>query len=150
MKLKVCFLIVLCILLSGCGKNNYFYCKINVENNLEGYKLKGTYKITFKGNFVTYIEKKETYTSDDTDIISYFRQAKDLEYSNLLNNYGGVEYKVTNSERITQIEAKINVDKMDIKQLSKDGLIDKDYVTSNKISINGIKHIYEAKGAVCD
>ena len=39
---------------------------------------------------------------------------------------------------------------VDVKQMIKNGYLDKNYVINNKLTTSGIVKIYESKGAICD
>ena len=136
--------------LVGCSKNNYITCNIEVENKIENYNMNGIYKIYYKNNFVTNIEKQETYISPDQGVIEYFNEVKNLEYYNLNDLYNGFSYEIINEENSVGINVTIDLELVDIKQMLKDKKIDKDYVVSNKLTTSGIVKIYESKGAICD
>lgn len=150
MKVLKVLSILLVFLLVGCSKEKNFVCTINVDNKLQNYNITGSYKIYYKDNFVIRIEKKEKYLSNDESMLKFFEESKDLEYSNLSDRYSGVVYDIKSKNNLITIDATIDLKKFNISQMKKDGNIDKDYVVSNKLTVNGIKHIYEEKGAICN
>lgn len=148
--MKKIILVILVLILTGCDKNDYITCKINVDNKVQNYNMDGTYKIYYNDNYVTKIDKLEKYISSDKSMIDYFYESKNLEYYNLKDLYNGVEYKINSNEKSVNIDVKINMNLVDIKNMVKNGYLDKNYVISNKLTKSGIIKIYESKGAVCD
>ena len=148
MKKIISFIFVL--FLVGCSKSNYITCNIEVENKIENYNMNGIYKIYYKNNFVTNIEKKETYISPNESVIEYFDEVKNLEYYNLNDLYRGFSYEINREENKINLNATIDLNLVDIKQMVKDKKIDKDYIIGNELATSGIVDLYEAKGAICD
>lgn len=148
--MKKIIIFIFILFLVGCSKNNYITCNIEVENKIENYNMNGIYKIYYKNNFVTNIEKQETYISPDEDVIEYFNEVNNLEYYNLNDLYNGFSYEIIDEENSVGINVTIDLELVDIKQMVKDKKIDKDYVVSNKLTTSGIVKIYESKGAICD
>ena len=141
--------IIFILFLVGCSKGKYLTCDIDVENNIQNYVMTGTYKIYYDNNYVKKIEKKEKYISSDRSIINYFDEYKNLEYYNLKDLYGGIEYKINKNETSVNLNVNINLDLVDIKNMLKNGYINKDYIISNKLTTSGIVKFYESKGAKC-
>ena len=56
--MKKIILFIFTLFLVGCSKNEYITCNIDVDNKIENYNMNGVYKIYYKDNFVTSIEKK--------------------------------------------------------------------------------------------
>ena len=148
MKKIVPLLIV--ILLTGCTKDKYFNCKIDLNNEQMDYHLSATYKVYYKNSYVTKIEKNEIYETDNEDTYNYFNEAKNLEYMNLNNLYGGITYTVNLKKNKVVLDATLDMSIVDIKKMLKKQYIDKDYVIDNNLTVGGIKKIYIEKGAICD
>ena len=148
--MKKIIIFIFTLFLVGCSKNNYITCNIEVENKIENYNMNGIYKIYYKNNFVTNIEKKETYISHNQGVIEYFNEVKNLEYYNLNDLYNGFSYEIINEENSVGINVVIDLELVNIKQMVKDKKLDKDYVVSNKLTTSGIVNLYESKGAICD
>ena len=138
------------LLLTGCSKEKYFTCKIDLYNDIQEYKLDASYKVYYKDSYVTKIEKEEIYTSDKKTTLDYFNEYKALEYKNLNNLYSGVIHTIEYKENKVKLNATMDMTLMDIKKMIKDDYIDKDYVISGKLTTSGIKNIYKSKGANCD
>lgn len=149
-RLVIILLFINIFLLTGCTKDEYFVCEINLDNEIQEYHLDATYKVYYKKSFVTKIEKEEIYISSNKDTLNYFNEYKNLEYLNLNNLYGGVIHTVNLKQDKVSVNAIIDMSLTNIKQMVKDKYIDNNYVTSNKLTTGGIKNIYKEKGAICD
>ena len=147
-KLRVLILILI-LFITGCSKEKYIVCNINIENNIQKYSNIGTYKVYYKNNFVTKIEKQEKYISKDNEVIKYFKEYKELEYYDLNDKYGGVNYTIEDIENGIKISSKIDFKIIDVNKMAKEGKIDRDFVISKKLTLGGIKSIYKSKGAIC-
>lgn len=148
--LKIMFLLVVFICMSGCGNEKYFVCTIDLDNSKENYSLNATYKVYYDGNYVTKIEKNDYYSSNDLTVLDYFKEYKTLEYDNLNSLYGGFDYSVDLNENDLIFNTTINLEDVDIKKMLSNGDINSDYVVSNKLTTSGIKYLYKAKGAICE
>lgn len=148
--IKIFSFIFLILLLTGCGKEKYVTCTIDVDNTIENYQMTGTYKIYYSGNYVTRIQKLEQYVSQDKDMIDYFDEYKNLEYYKLNDFYDGFEYSVDKQEESVTLDATIDMNVVDLKKMVKDKYLDEDYVISNRLTVSGIKRFYKVKGASCD
>lgn len=138
------------LLLTGCSREKYFTCKIDLNNNIEEYKLDALYKVYYKNSFVTKVEKEEIYISDNEETLEYFNEYKNLEYKNINSLYGGTTYNVDLKEDKVVLNATIDMNLVDMDKIIKNKYIDKDYIVSNKLTVSGIKYIYKSKGAKCD
>lgn len=143
-------LFIFLILLTGCSKEKYFTCKINIANEMQNYTLNAEYKVYYKKSYVTKVEKKEVYKTQNEDTLDYFYEYKNLEYVNLNNLYGGFTHEVKKSADEVKLKATIDMSLVDIKKMKKDKYISSYYIVSNKLTTGGIKNIYEEKGAICD
>ena len=148
--MKKVFLLLIVMLLSGCSKENYFTCEIDLENKIQEYHLKATYKVYYKNSYVTKIEKSEIYETDNEDTYNYFNESKSLEYTNLNNLYGGITHTISLEENKVILDAAFDMNIVDIKKMIKNKYIDRDYVIGNNLTVGGIKNIYKEKGAICD
>ena len=149
MKVFKIFSLILILFLIGCSREKNFICTIDIKNNVQNYSVTGKYKVYYKKDFVTRIEKQEKYLSNDKSVIDFFRESKELENYNISDKYGGVIYDIKTSDDSVNIKVKIDFKDFNVAQMAKDGSIDRDYVLGNKLRVNGIKHIYEGKGAIC-
>ena len=141
--------LILVFFLAGCS-NKYISCDIEVENNVQNYNMTGSYKIYYKDNYVTKIEKNEKYISNDKDVISFFEESKNLEYDNLNDLYKGYTYSMKGYDTSVFVDVLIDMELVNLKQMVSDKQIDKDYVINGKLTTSGIVRFYESKGAICD
>ena len=132
--------------ITGCSKENYFICKIDLVNDINEYKLDAIYKVYYKDTYVTKIEKEEIYTSENNDTLNYFKEYKQLEYTDLNNLYNGYSYEVKLINNKVKLNTTIDMSLVDVGKMIKNNYIDKDYVISGKISVGGIKNIYKEGG----
>ena len=147
--IKILIFVCLLLILSGCKSKEYMECKIDLQNSLDNYSLTAVYKIYYEKSFVTKIVKEEKYVTSDPSKLDYINEYQSLDYYNLSDRYGGVEYNIKLEKDKLIINANIDLKKFDIKAMVKDGNIDKDYVISNRLTKGGIKRFYESKGAIC-
>lgn len=146
---KIFLIIIFVLILSGCKKEEYFTCKIDLYNDIQEYELNAIYKVYHDGSFVTKVEKKEKYISNNEETLDYFFEYKNLEYQSIESLYGGITYNVDLKEDKVIMNSTIDMTITNIKKMLKNKYIDKDYVVSNKLTISGIKKRYEEKGAIC-
>lgn len=149
-KIKIVFIFTLLILLTGCNKEKYMECTIDINNTLENYNLVGTYKVYYNKNYVTRIEKEETYNSSKEEVLKYFEEKENLEYTRLNDLYGGYEYSIKMDMEKVKVNSKIDMQLVSIKEMVNNNDLDKDYVVNNKLTITGAKYLYTSKGAICN
>lgn len=147
---KIFLIFIFVLILSGCKKEESFICTINLYNDIQEYELNAIYKVYHDGSFVTKVEKKEKYISNNEETLDYFFEYKNLEYQSVESLYGGITYNVDLKEDKVIMNSTIDMTITNIKKMLKNKYIDKDYVVSNKLTISGIKKRYEEKGAICD
>ena len=146
---KIFLIIIFVLILSGCKKEEYFNCKIDLYNDIQEYELNAIYKVYHDGSFVTKVEKEEKYISNNEETLDYFFEYKNLEYQSIESLYGGITYNVDLKEDKVIMTSNIDMTITNIKKMIQNKYIDKDYVVSNKLTISGIKKRYEEKGAIC-
>ena len=147
--IRVFSIFVLLLLVVGCKKDQYMICDISLNNETQNYELTAQYKVYYKKNYVTKIEKHEIYKSSDKKVVNYFNELNSLQYYDLSDKYKGVIYDIKAIEQGVEINSSINLKKFDIKRYVKDGRIYNKYVKGKKLLLSGLKKIYEAKGAIC-
>ena len=148
--MKKVVLLLIIVLLTGCSKDEYFTCKIDLNNEQMKYQLNAIYKVYYKNSYVTKIEKNEIYETKNEDTYKYFNETKNLEYLNLNNLYGGIIHTIKLKENKVILNATFDMNVIDIKKMVKDKYIDSDYIIGNNLTVGGIKNIYKEKGANCD
>ena len=151
MKKKFNMLIIfIFLLLVGCSKEKYTVCNLKLSDKNFGYNLNSTYKVYYDNNYVKKIDKKEVYSSQNEEVLNYFFDLKLIDYNNLNDLYGGYEFSIEQNKSSIIINTIIQLDKVDIKRMLKDGYIDNNYVVSNKLTVSGLKYLYQSKGFICD
>lgn len=148
-KFKI-LIIALMFIITGCGKDKYKICKLDLNNKSDNYILDATYKVYYSKGYVTKVEKSEIYESDDEDILKYFNDSKSIEYKNLNELYQGYSYDIKLLDGSINIASKVDMSTLDINKMVKDGFIDKGYTSNGRITLNGIKYVYTSKGFNCD
>ena len=141
--------IIFILMTCGCGKDKYILCTNKVDNKIQNYELYAEYKIYYDGNFVKKIEKLEKYSSNDLEVLDYFEEYKDLYYNNFKDLYGGYTYTISKDKKNVEIKTTINLDEVNIKQMIRDDILDKNYSSSNKLTKSGAIYYYEGIGAIC-
>ncbi len=142
-------ILIFMFLITGCGKEKYFVCTIDLENKEQNYTQNSIYKIYYKNSYVTKIEKEELYKSTDEYILNYFNEYKNLEYSNFKDIYGGYDFNISYKDDQIKIKSFINMENVDIKKMILNGYINEDYIVNNNLTTGGIQYYYKEKGAVC-
>ena len=143
-------ILILLLVITGCSSDKSFICKMDIENDIQDYKLDGTYTIYYKDSYVTKIEKIEKYNSTNQDTLDYLNEYLNLDYENLNIKYNGYTYDVLLSEDYVRLESVIDMNLVDVKKMKKDNYIEEDYVIGENITTSGIKYFYEQKGAICE
>ena len=143
-------ILILLLVITGCSSDKSFICKMDIENDIQDYKLDGTYTIYYKDSYVTKIEKIEKYNSTNQDTLDYLDEYLNLDYENLNRKYNGYTYDVLLSEDYVRLESVIDMNLVDVKKMKKDNYIEEDYVIGENITTSGIKYFYEQKGAICE
>ena len=130
---KIILLLVL-IILTGCS-DKYITCSSNTSNEDMKYDYSASYKVYYKGKYVTKIIKEEKY--------------KTLEYKHLSDVYGGYDYKIDLKRDEIKVKATINAKELDVEKMIKNDMIDKYYTSKNRIYLSGLKKHYESKNIIC-
>ena len=148
---KILFGFLGIILLTGCGdKKQVSKCTLNSDQSASGYTINSTYEIYSTNDIVSSVKTKEVVTSKNTTILAYFEDLLNKQYKSASETYGGYTYKVTNKDGKVTSEVTINYDKMNLSKFVKDNASMKSYVNkSNKLTLDGVKKIYEGLGATC-
>lgn len=155
-KLKKIFVVLGCstlaLTLVGCGaKEKTFTCTLYKKDVINNYELTSTYKVYATGDVVDKVETTEFVKSDNALMIDYFEETLEKSYKSMNEAYGGYDNKITKEElELTSITT-IDYSNMDIAQLIKDDSSMKSIVNNNnKITVEGIKSLYEQLGAECE
>lgn len=142
----------LAITLVGCGaKEKTFTCTLYKKDVINNYELTSTYKVYATGDVVDKVETTEFVKSDNALMIDYFEETLEKSYKSMNEAYGGYDNKITKEElELTSITT-VDYNNMNIDQLVKDDSSMKSIVNdNNKITVEGIKNLYEQLGAECE
>lgn len=148
------FAVFICVLvLAGCGneEQRVVKCTLTQNNVAQGYKVSSEYKIYTDGKIVNKVETTEIATSDNSEILDYLENYENTLYTNMNNEYGGYDFKITNENGTLTAITKIDYTKLDMKKLAKDQSSMKNYMNDkNEITLEGIKALYKSMGATCE
>lgn len=152
--IKIIFVFIGIIFICGCQKTtigqNVTKCTLDNDQSKSGYKVKTTYKIYSKNDIVTKVDTNEILTSENTTIIKYFDDLYKKQYKSENDKYGGYTYDVKTDKNKVILNVTINYNKIDLDSYIKDNSAMKSYVNKdNKMTLKGIKTMYESLGAKC-
>lgn len=147
--------LTLALTLSGCGEKKLeertLTCTLYQKNVINNYELNSTYKIYATGEVVNKVETTEVVNSDDETVIDYFEETLDTSYTSMNNAYGGYDYNITRENGTLTATTTIDYNEMDLEQLATDDASMKAIINEDKkITIEGIKSLYEQMGAECE
>ena len=140
-------LLVLCILLTGCGKT--ITCN-NPKSEQKDYSISTDYKIKAKGDIVTSITIKQVIESKEKKVLKNFKKQLEDQYKSNNNIYGGYDYKVSIKGKTLTADITIDYKKFDLAKFVKtNGAMKKFVNKDNKLTVKGAKKMYESTGAKC-
>lgn len=151
--IKLVSVIFLTLLLTGCGKEEkevITNCKFSSNVPSSNYSLNSTYTVYSKDDVVNKVVTEEIVTSENEDILEYFKEYLNKTYSAQNDTYGGVtnEVKVEDGKVISSTT--IDYNKMDLDKYVEDNSALNNYVNDdNRLTTEGVVSIYKALGAVC-
>lgn len=137
-------------LLVGCGnKGGTIECTLSSKDVVNGYELNSTYKIKYTNDYVNSVETVEVVSSDNSEVLDYFKKNLEDTYKKTNENYGGYDYNVTKDQNKVTANVTIDYSKMNLDQFIKDQPALKSYTKDGKLLVDGVKSLYEAMGATC-
>ncbi len=149
----VLFLLSFMFLITGCMSNKEVVtkCELTSDQSSQGYNLKTTYQIYSKGNVVNKVSMNEVVTSDKENVLTYFETYLNNSYKSLDDKYGGYDFKITKTTKDVSSNVTIDYNKMNLKKYISDNSSMKAFVNKdNKMTLKGVKKIYETLGATCE
>lgn len=148
---KLTFVMMLVVLLAGCGKDKVIKCTLNSDQSASGYKIKSEYNMYSTGDIVNKVVTTETVESKNNTILAYFEKQLKTQYKTNNDNYGGYTYEITNKDGKVVSKVTIDYTKMNLNKFIKDNPAMKSYVNkSNKLTVSGVKSMYQSLGAKCE
>ena len=135
---------------AGCGSSNKVTCTLESDQSASGYKLKAEYNIYYDGDVVTKVDTTETIESSNNSILSYFEKATKEQYKTNNEKYKGYDYEVTNKDGKVVSKVTVDYSKQDLKKFVEDNPAMESFVNKdNKLTLDGVKSMYESVGATC-
>ena len=149
---KLTFAFMLIVLLTGClGKDKVTKCTLKSDQSASGYKITSEYNVYSSKDEVNKVVTTETVESKNNTILAYFEKQLKSQYKANNDSYGGYKYEVTNKDGKVVSKVTIDYSKMNLNKFVKDNPAMKSYVNkSNKITVKGIKSMYQSMGATCE
>ena len=148
--LGFCLSFCMMLVLTACGSSNEEVLTCTLKQDVGNYELESTYKAYHVNGIVNRVETIEVVSSDDSSILSAFETTLNASYKTMNNLYGGYKYSVTiNGNKLTA-KADIDYTELDLDKLIKADSSMKSIVNNdNKITLDGVRTLYEQLGAKC-
>jgi len=144
--ISVGLVLVLCILLTGCGKT----MKCNSSSKQKDYTISTDYVIKSNKDIVTKVTIKQVIESKDKDVLKNFESQLKSQYESNNKAYGGYDYKLKISGKKLTADITIDYTKFDLDKFVKANAAMKEYVNkNNKLTLEGAKKMYKSTGATC-
>lgn len=146
--MKKVILLVCVLLLCGCGTKTM---KCESTSKQEKYTMNSSYTVYYGGGVVKKVSTVETVESSDSEFLTKVEKDLNDSYNRSEENYGGYTYNITNKDGKVTSTVTVDYKKMDLDKFIKDNEAMKSYVNDkNKITLEGIKKMYESMGAKCE
>lgn len=150
----LCILIILAIIILLAVKFIFFNSVnltcMNISNQKnEGYKIKNIYTISADNGIVSKVVIKEIITSKKSEILSDFKNQLNSQYEYNKKMYGGYSYEIiTNNDKLL-VDVTVDYNDINLELFIKDNEAMKKYTKNNKLTLEGVKKLYESTGAKC-
>lgn len=162
----ICFVVLLC----ACGKkenknnptntgtggngggssSNTMECVHDTTNTTDNYSIHSKYTVYHNGKYVEKIKIDKTISSSESDVVDYMKTSYDTSYDNMQRLYGGYTYTSTLDGGSAVYDITIDCLTIKMKELSNDFITIIPYIDEdNHISLEGVRTIYESRGATC-
>ena len=147
---SVTLVLTVVLFTAGCGSSNTIKCTLESDQSASGYKIKAEYVIYKDGDIASKVETTETIESSNTTVLSYFEKSAKEQYKTNNEKYGGYDYKITNENGKVTSKVIVDYTKQDLNKFIEDNPAMKSYVNEdNKLTVDGVKTMYESLGATC-
>ncbi len=149
MVLKKLGLLVLVILLSGCGAKEEKITNCTISGLYsENMSVKANYKITSKGKYVTFVEStEEMAVFDDETRKDYYNKAQ--EQASFFKNIEYYDAYIDISDKTIRSVVTIDYAHINMNDLLKVNPMMKDYLKNGKIKVDDMIEAYKNIGASC-
>lgn len=152
MKRKYLFLAVIIsvmFLVTGCSSNSKektMTCSRTMDQN--EMKTSLSYKISYKGDYVTRVKSEESIETSDTSTLDTYKEQIEKIYS----PYKDVKYyqynvTIDGNKLISTVD--INYEKIDTDELIKIDSANSQLINDGKVKVSSVKSLYEQLGATC-
>lgn len=152
MKRKYLFLAVIIsvmFLATGCSSNSEektMTCSRTMDQN--EMKTSLSYKISYKGDYVTRVKSEESIETSDTSTLDTYKEQIEKIYS----PYKDVKYyqynvTIDGNKLISTVD--INYEKIDTDKLIKIDSANSQLINDGKVKVSSVKSLYEQLGATC-
>ncbi len=152
MKRKYLFLAVIIsvmFLVTGCSSNSEektMTCSRTMDQN--EMKTSLSYKISYKGDYVTRVKSEESIETSDTSTLDTYKEQIEKIYS----PYKDVKYyqynvTIDGNKLISTVD--INYEKIDTDKLIKIDSANSQLINDGKVKVSSVKSLYEQLGATC-
>lgn len=145
---KFIYIVVLILLATGCSRKDGTITCTSTSNPNKEVKLKSTYIITYKNNYVKKLKTTEIITVNDKSNIEAYKNVLENSYK----KYNEIKYysNVISVEDNNLISSTIiNYDKIDTDKLIKLDKNNKSIIKNKKVMVNDIKNVYLKNGCKC-
>ena len=150
MKRKYLFLAVIIsvmFLVTGCSSTKKTMTCTRSMNQNE-MKTNLSYKISYKGDYVTRVKSEESIETSDTSTLNTYKE----QIEKIYNPYKDVKYyqydvRIDGNKLISTVD--INYEKIDTDKLIKIDSANSQLINDGKVKVSSVKSFYEQLGATC-
>jgi len=123
-------------------------CTLN--KNADETSVKSEYNIYSTEGYVDKVETIETVIADSDDILDEYEKLVKNTYSTYNKKYGGYTFDIDRKSDKLIVNTTIDYKKMDLEAFAEDNDGMESYMKNGKLSLTGIKELYESIGADCE
>ena len=150
--MKKIILLVMCtsiLLLTGCGNDKEKVMKCSRTLDQSGIKMDLSYKVSYKGKYVTKVNSTEKIISDDSETLKAYKEQLEKTTSSLkdIKHY---EHNVKIDGDTLTSTIDIDYTKIDTDKLIKLDSSMKQLIKNGKVSVEDIKSVYSQLGVTCE
>ena len=152
MKRKYLFLAVIIsvmFLVTGCSSNSKektMTCSRTMDQN--EMKTSLSYKISYKGDYVTRVKSEESIETSDTSTLNTYKEQIEKIYSPY-KDIKFYQYNVTINGNKLVSTVDINYEKIDTKKLIEIDSANSQLIKNGKVKLSDVRSLYEQLGATC-
>ena len=107
-----------------------------------------SYKISYKGDYVTRVKSEESIETSDTSTLNTYKE----QIEKIYNPYKDVKYyqydvRIDGNKLVSTVD--INYEKIDTDKLIKIDSANSQLINDGKVKVSSVKSLYEQLGATC-